>query len=240
MTETTTTATSGKPPADYGPQQFPDRIGFELWRFERALAKGLIPAADVGGRRWSATVVEDVAARADDIRTATGTLPDMGATRAAELLQERFGVPVDPDTLRELHRTGHITRTGTYKGHPLLDGHALEHFTDQATLDRARHDGRILNRVAAARHLDIRDVDFAHLVKARRLHPALHAHSQWQPPSWAPDAPLYHLGDLDTLLTDPAYDWTTIRATPKGRPSALARLPRLQHGTGGAGPDAGL
>ncbi|MGO4636102.1 hypothetical protein AB4225_35065 [Streptomyces sp. 2RAF24] len=48
--------------------------------------------------------------------------------------------------------------------------------------------------------------------------------SRHQPRSWAPSVPLYRLGDLDVLLAHPAIDWQEIRATPKGRPSALARL----------------
>ncbi|WP_445517287.1 hypothetical protein [Streptomyces sp. NEAU-174] len=99
---------------DYGPQQFPDRLGFELWRFERALAKGLIPRADVDGRRWSAAIVEDALARVEEIRSSTGSLPDMGATRAAAILEKRFTTTVDPNAERddrtEPLRADHIRR----------------------------------------------------------------------------------------------------------------------------------
>ncbi|MER5965382.1 hypothetical protein [Streptomyces sp. NPDC002057] len=42
--------------------------------------------------------------------------------------------------------------------------------------------------------------------------------------------PFYRLGYLDEFLADPAYDWTAIRATPKGRLSPLARLTRPRKG----------
>ncbi|MFE0733941.1 hypothetical protein [Streptomyces sp. NPDC058855] len=138
------------PRADYGPQQFPGRLGLAPWEFDRALTLGVIPPADLGGR-WSAAVVKDAAARIGEIRAAVGTCPDMDATRAAERLSERFGVPVAPDAVAELHRAGHIPYAGSYKGHPLYDGLALERFTDRAALEAARRDGRLLDRTSAAR-----------------------------------------------------------------------------------------
>jgi hypothetical protein len=36
--------------------------------------------------------------------------------------------------------------------------------------------------------------------------------------------PLYRTIDPDALLEHPAFDWEEIRATPRGRRSALARL----------------
>ncbi|MGW8768357.1 hypothetical protein ACWGN5_38430 [Streptomyces sp. NPDC055815] len=215
---------TAKAPADYGPQQFPDHLGFELWRFERALERGLIPPPDVAGRRWSAALVDAAAARAEEIRTATGTLPDMGATRAAELLADRLGVPADADTVAELARAGLIPRTGSYKGHTLYDGLALEQFTDRAALERAHRDGRLLDRYTAARHLGVRDVDFGHLTRSGRLRPAARVRSRYQPRSSAPAVALFRRGDLDALLADPTIDWNAVRATRKGRPSPLARL----------------
>ncbi|MGO4634926.1 hypothetical protein AB4225_28965 [Streptomyces sp. 2RAF24] len=224
MPTTKTQTAPAKTPASFGPLQFPAALGAELWRFERALALGLIPPADIAGTRWSAPVVQAALDAKTEIWAATGTLPDMGATRAAELLTERFGVPVDADVLPELARKGLIPRTGDYKGHSLYDGLAIERFTDRTALDKARHDGQLLDRTTAAHHLGIRDSDLNHLIRARRLHPATHVHSRHQPRRAAPTVALYRLGDLDVLLADPAIDWAAIRATPKGRPSVLARL----------------
>ncbi|MGO4636104.1 hypothetical protein AB4225_35075 [Streptomyces sp. 2RAF24] len=213
-----------KPPAASGPQQFPDALAAELWRFERALAHGLIPPADVHGCRWSATVLQAALDAKAEIWPATGTLPDKDATRPATLLAERFGIPVDADVLPELDRKGLIPRTDDYKSHPLYDGLATENVTHRTALDKARRDGRLLDRHPAARHPAIRDSNFTHLTRPRWLRPATHVRSRHQPRSWAPSVPLYRLGDLDVLLAHPAIDWDDVRATPKGRPSALAHL----------------
>ncbi|MEU8764623.1 hypothetical protein [Streptomyces sp. NPDC048659] len=96
--------------------------------------------------------------------------------------------------------------------------------TDQAALDKARHDGRLLDRHTAAHHLGIRDSDLAHLTRARWLLTAFHVRSGHQPRRAAPSVPLYRLDYLDALLAHPAIDWDTVQATPKGRASVLARL----------------
>ncbi|MFD3874433.1 hypothetical protein [Streptomyces sp. NPDC058623] len=147
-----------------------------------------------------------------------------GAVRAAALLEERFEVPVAPEVLIELDRIGLVECVGDYKGHALYDGQALEHFTDRAALERAKHNGRLLNRTAAAKHLGVRASDFDHLTKAKWLRPAMWVHSGWQRRRDAPRVALYRLGDLDVLLVHPAIDWEEIRGTAKGRPSPLARL----------------
>ncbi|KAK1176684.1 hypothetical protein B7755_052060, partial [Streptomyces sp. NBS 14/10] len=211
-------------PKDYGPIQFPDRLGFELWRFERALKKGLIPPADVGGCRWSAAVVDAVAERVEEIRTATGSLPDMGAGRAADVLSERFGVPVASEILVELDRVGLIECIGEYKGHALYDGQALEHFNDRAALEKAQRSGRLLNRTDAASHLGIRVSDIEHLINAKWLEPITWVRSGWQRRREAPTVPLFRVGDLELLAVHPAIDWDQVKRTPKGRPSPLARL----------------
>ncbi|UQI49843.1 hypothetical protein M1P56_35735 (plasmid) [Streptomyces sp. HU2014] len=100
-----------KPLASYGPRQFGDRIGFSEWQFERALRLDLIPRADQGGR-WSATAFNEVVSRLDAVRTAVGTLPDLGAARTEEHLAERFGITVNPGTAAELSRRGHLPARG--------------------------------------------------------------------------------------------------------------------------------
>ena len=211
-------------PKDYGPVQFPDRLGLPLWAFERALHDGLIPAADPVTGRWPASVVDAAVARLDQIRAAVGTLPDMGAGRAADVLSARFGTDVDPDVLLELDRTGLVPCTGNYKGYPLYDGRALERFTDRQALDQAMTAGRLLTRGQAAGYLQVRRSDVSHLVKAHWLEPVTWVRSGWQPRRSAPQVPLFRAADLDVLLTHPAIDWDAVRATPPGRPSPLAKL----------------
>ena len=220
----TARAASKARPKDYGPVQFPALLNLPLWAFERALAGRLIPPADPGTGRWPASVAEDALARLDQIRAAVGTQPDVGAGRAAEVLSARFGIPVPADVLLEMDRTGLIACTGEYKGYPLYDGRALENFTDRSALDRAMTDGRLLTREESARHLQIRPSDIRHLIDAQWLEPVTRVRSSWQRRRAAPQVPLFRAADLAILATHPAIDWDTVRSTPPGRPSPLARL----------------
>lgn len=212
------------PPRDYGPLQLPAHLGLPLWAFERARADGLIPAPDPATGRWPAAVADAALTRIGEIRAAVGEQPDVGATRAAQVLSARFGTDVHPEVLLELDRAGVIPCTGDYKGYPLYDGRALERFTDRAALDRAMAAGRLLTRGQAAAYLGIRPADVGHLITAQWLEPVHWVRSGWQRRRSAPRVRLFRAGDLDVLLVHPAIDWDAVRATPPGRPSPLAAL----------------
>ncbi len=209
----------------YGPQQFPDRLGLPRSVFDRAVRDGLIPAPASTGR-WPANTVEAALANLAAIKTAVGTQPDVGAVRAAEVLSARFGIDVEPDSLLELDRHGHIPQIGEHKGHRLYDGRALERFDDRDALERAMRDGRLLNRDEATAHLGIRRSDFDHLVRGNWLEPVTWVRSGWQRRRAQPSVPLFRFGDLEVILTHPAIDWDEVRRTPPGRPSTLARIGR--------------
>lgn len=209
-------------PKDYGPLQFPNQIGLPVWAFERALRAGLIPPADPVTGRWPAVVVATAVADLDQIRLALGTQPDVGASRAAEVLSARFGIDVDPDVLIEMGRVGLIEEVGDYKGHPMYDGRALEAFDDRDALQRAITAGRLLARDDAARYPRVRRADVEHLVRAHWLEPVTWVQSGWQRRREAPQVPLFRVADLDVLATHPSIDWDEVRATPAGRPSSLA------------------
>jgi len=213
-----------RPPRDYGPVQLAQALGLAAFQVERGLSGGLIPPADLNGPRWSAAVVESIRSRSDKIIAAAGTLPDLGAWRAAEFLSGRFGVTVDPDIMTELDRVGVVPMVGYYKESPLYDGVALEAFTNRTTLDRAMTVGRLLTADQSAAYLKIRRADLDHLVHARWLEPVKRVRSGWQRRRDYPAVALYRAGDLDVLVAHPAIDWEEIRATPSGRTSALARL----------------
>ena len=214
---------------DYGPLQFPDRLGIPVWAFERALRAGLIPAANPVTGRWPASVVTAAVADLEQIQAAVGSQPDVGASRAADVLSARFGIDVDASVLIELDRRGLIQRVGEYKGHLLYDGRALEQFNDRDALQRAITDGRLLSREGVRDYLRVRRVDVEHLVRAHWLEPVAWVHSRWQRRSESPTVALFRVGDLDAVLAHPAIDWDQVRATPAGKPSALARLGRADH-----------
>ncbi len=224
-------STTGRQLKDFGPVQFPERLGMPLWAFERALRAGLIPPADPTTGRWPAGVVAAALAEVDRIRAEVGTLPDMGAARAADTLSARFGVDVDPDVLLELDRMGVVPQVGEYKGNPLYDGRALEAFDDRDGLQQAIRNGRLLNRDEVAAHLRVRRADVEHLIRAHWLEPVTWVRSGWQRRRETPEVPLFRVADLDVLAAHPGIDWDEVRATPSGKPSPLASLsPRRKRG----------
>ncbi|WP_031467143.1 hypothetical protein [Sciscionella sediminilitoris] len=210
---------------DYGPFQLGEELGLPQWAIERAITDGLLAAADVTGGRWSARVVADALARLDEIKSTVGTVPDVGASRAADYLTDRFGRDVPVAAIHELSTMGLLPQVGEYHGHTLYDGRALERFTAGAALEHAITVGRHLTGDQAAEHLGIRRTDLDHLVRAGWLAPVAHVHSRWQPRRAQPEVPLYRIGDLDQLAEDPAIDWAAVRAVPKGARSPLRNLP---------------
>jgi hypothetical protein len=216
-------------PRDYGPRQFPDTLGLAGWEFARALDDGLIPPAGPDGR-WPADVVDDTRLRLHDIREKIGDSPDYGACRAAQVLTDRLGVDVDPDTVVELARLGHIREAGDYKGNTVYSGRDIAAFRDRGVLAAAAHTGRQRDRAQVAAYLKVRPSDVQHLLDANWLQPITWVHSGWQRRRDTPAMPLLRTGDLDILLTHPAIDWPQVRATPRGRRSPLAALSRAGSG----------
>jgi hypothetical protein len=209
-----------------GPVQAAERLGLARFQFDRAVTAGLIPPASRPSWRWPAAVIEDAATRVADIVAAVGSVPDVGAGRAADVLSARLGVDVTADAVAELHRTGHLPQVGDYKGHPIYCGQALEAFTDAEALARAARDGELFTREAAAARLRIRRADLDHLTRSGLLTPTARGRSGWRSRRDGPDVPLYRAGDLDALTGHPDIDWEAVRATPPGRPSPLAALAR--------------
>jgi hypothetical protein len=226
MTTPSTTDAPRRRLRDYGPVQACERLGLARFQFDRAVQAGLIPPASRPSWRWPAAVIEDAATRVADIVTAVGSVPDVGAVRAADVLSARLGIDVTADAVAELHRTGHLPVVGDYKDHPLYCGRALEAFTDTDALARAQRDGELFTRHEAATRLRIRRADLDHLTGAGLLTPTAWGRSRWRSRRDGPDVPLYRAADLDALTGHPDIDWDAVRATPPNRPSPLAALAR--------------
>jgi hypothetical protein len=156
-------------------------------------------------------------------------IPGLGAVRAAEILAGRLGTPVSSDGVAELGRRGLIPVTGHYKGFPLYDGRALAAFTDAGAAAEATRAGQLRTADQAARYLRIRRADLDHLTRAGLLTPAAWGHGPYDRSS-ACSVPLYRTADLDGTAALPGIDWDTVRATPKGHRSPLARLPDAPSG----------
>jgi hypothetical protein len=212
---------------EYGPVQLAGFLGLAPWQVGRVLAAGLIPGPDRPRGRWSARVADAALERLGEIRAAAGSVPDLGAVRAAGVLSGRLGLVVTPDGVEELARRGLIPVTGCYKGHALYDGRALEAFTDLEAASGATWAGQLRTAGQAAAYLRVRRSDLNHLIRARILRPVKHGHGPWDRRGTC-SVPLYRTGDLDRLLARPGIDWAAVRSTPPGRRSPLADLARAE------------
>lgn len=186
-----------RPPASYGPIQFARYLDLTLPQFERARRDGLIPGPDIDGHRWSRHEADECLDRADDIRQAAGELPDLGSARAALVLAERLGIEVEPDTVAELARTGHLAVAGTYKGYDLYDGRSLAAFNDRTALDQAARVGRLMTATAAATYLGVSRRALVRLVESGRIEAVGHGRSTWRRA-----VALYRTGDLNAVATE--------------------------------------
>ena len=157
---------------EYGPVQLAGFLGLGRWQLDRALTDGLIPGPDTRNGKWSSAVAQHAAARLTDIRAAVGTIPDLGAIRAADILTQRLGAPVTSDGVAELARRGLIPVAGHYKGFAVYDGRALEAFTDVGAATEANRAGRLRIAGEAAEYLRIRRAGHDHLIRAGLLTPA--------------------------------------------------------------------
>jgi hypothetical protein len=211
-------------PRDYGPVQLADYLGLPRWQLERALAAGLVPAPDRARGRWSAAIADDALARIDAVRAAAGSVPDLGAVRAAEILTARLGTAVSAGGVAELARRGLIRVASYYKSWPVYDGRDLEAFSDPAAAADATRAGQLRTADESAAYLRIRRSDFDHLPRAGLLVPADWGHGPYDTRRQF-SVPLYRTGDLDGLAARPDIDWAAARAATSGQRSPLAALP---------------
>ena len=209
--------------AGYGPVQLAVSLRLERWQFDRVRQAGLIPGPDRARGRWSAAAAAEAEARAGQIRAAAGSVPDLGAVRAAGVLSFRLGVPVTADGVEELARRRLLPVAGSYKGWPVYDGRALEAFADTAAAAEATRAGELRTADQSAAYLRIRRSDLDHLTRSKILRPVRYGRGPWDRRGEA-SVPLYRTGDLDRLAARPGIDWAAVRATPPGRRSPLKRL----------------
>jgi hypothetical protein len=181
-------------------------------------------------------VADDALARIDQIRAAAGSVPDLGAVRAAEVLSVRLGAVVTGNGVEELARRGLIPIAGHYKSHPLYDGQALEAFADVAAAIEATWAGHLRTADESAAYLRIRRSDLDHLVRAGLLASASWGHGPFDRRGTF-SVPLYRTGDLDDLAARPDINWAAVRVVRAGRRSLLAVLPTAPLHHGKRGPD---
>lgn len=206
------------------PSALAAHLGIAEWQVKRGERDHILPPRD-RSKGWSADLVDQLTARAGEIRAAIGDVQDMGGYGAAMYFSERFGVEVQGDAVRELGRQGRLPVVAEYEGNMVFDGRALEAFNDLNALTEAGRVGRTVMSDDAAEYLRVRRPDFDHLVRAGRLVPVRRVEGAWKS-----EVSLYRVGDLDAVLADESIDWDAVRATPKGHRSPLAKLSTVTKG----------
>jgi hypothetical protein len=96
---------------------------------------------------------------------------------------------------------------------------------DQDLVEQIRCD-QLLAPKATAAHLDLRDLDLAHIREAGWVRPYTYTEMRVGRRSTV-DVPLSRVGDLEAVLQQPGIDWNKVRETPAGERSALAEYVRL-------------
>ncbi|THV40574.1 DUF6397 family protein [Glycomyces buryatensis] len=206
--------------ARLGPLQAGDFLALERFQIDRAQALPWAAPVNYYPRQWNRETLTAMADRIGEVLAHVGTVPDVGACKAGEYLTAKLGCEVSPEAVTELARQGLIDTAGDYKDHLLYSGYSLESFDDAAAATRAGESGRELHGDEAAAVLGIRRADFDHLVRAERVVPVRTYQTRF-----GTAVALYRASDLTELETKHRdIDWAAVRATGKGRRSALAAL----------------
>jgi hypothetical protein len=106
----------------FGPIQLARWLGLENWQVGRGVQKGLIPAPDIDGQRWSEALAGTLPDRVDHIRATLGDHPGHGSVEAAEILAQRTGLDVVRDDVLVLREQGSLVPVGEFRGWPMFAG----------------------------------------------------------------------------------------------------------------------
>lgn len=126
-------ATKPTPPArtrrgkeGFGPVQLARHLGLKDWQVSRAQQRGLMPAPDLEGGRWSEAAAEPLTALVPGIIAELGDHPGLGSQKAAEHLAQHAGLPVERTDIQDLADRGALHPVGEFKGWPMYSIDALE------------------------------------------------------------------------------------------------------------------
>lgn len=180
---------------DYGVDEVAARVGLSRWDLQRAVAKGLLPGADLDGGRWSAGLAATMAI-GDHLVDALDADCRWGALRCAERLTARSGLPIGPDDIELLAEQGLIAAVDTYKGHQLYPVGKLLALVAGPQLAEALQQGRqwltdSLGEFDAARRIGWHTEEFPKAAAAAGVKPG-----------WLGR---YAIADLDRLAADEAF-----------------------------------
>ncbi|MFJ8629100.1 hypothetical protein ACIRD3_40480 [Kitasatospora sp. NPDC093550] len=114
----------------FGPVQLARHLGLKDWQVTRAQQRGLIPAPDLEGGRWSEAAVGPLTDLVPRITAELGDHPGLGSQKAAEYLSEQTGLTVERTDIQDLAEQGVLHPVGEFKGWPMYsieDLDALQH-----------------------------------------------------------------------------------------------------------------
>lgn len=124
-------ATARRVLKDYGPKQAPEYLGLAGWQFEDARRRGLIAPPDCARGRYSAALIEDVAARLEEIRAVVGDSPPVGANKAADRIAARLDLSIGREEVEALVQRGLLAKVGEWNGWPTYDPRDLDAVADR-------------------------------------------------------------------------------------------------------------
>jgi hypothetical protein len=106
----------------FGPIQLAKWLGLENWQVGRGVQKGLIPAPDIDGQRWSEELARTLPDHVDHIRATLGDHPGHGSVEAAKILAQHTGLDVVRDDVLVLREQGSLVPVGEFRGWPMFAG----------------------------------------------------------------------------------------------------------------------
>lgn len=223
---------------EYDASQAAKRLRVRAAAFRWARLTGLVPAPDHSTWQWSRTAVE--AMDADAISAGLSCEPISGSA-AADRIAEALGTPNIPGERR--HVTAFVVRRFIDRGlltelsanpdasllHPDQVAEVCRH-KDLAELVAA---DTPLGPDQAARRLQVRRIEFDHMVRLGWLRPRQQQEVQFGTSrAGAVDVPLFRTADVDALpATRSEVDWHQLRTMKKGQRSPLAALRPAEEAT---------
>lgn len=103
----------------YGAVQFAGRLGLARWQLRIGLEHGILPAPDLDGERWSASLADQCRDRGAQVIARFGDTPPVGSERAAARLAARVGLDVERRDVEVLAAQGDLTVISSFRGFPV-------------------------------------------------------------------------------------------------------------------------
>ncbi|MFI0483623.1 hypothetical protein [Actinomadura sp. 9N215] len=103
----------------YGANQFAGRLGLARWQMRVGREHGIIPAPDLDGERWSASLAEECRGRGEHVIARFGDDPPIGSARAAARLAARLGLDVERRDVEVLVAQGDLNVISSFRGFPV-------------------------------------------------------------------------------------------------------------------------